>query len=185
MIGLLVWVISRLSGRLVRSEYQIQLTTALVVLIFSGSIIHRLSYFVTHQVLSEEKLVLVRGNNPLRGMIVPYSLAKFTEEVEAALRTNVGANPAVLLDSANGIYLTFLDNPKFFHPIWGVPTPEIIPIVAPDYPALRARFISEEHPFVITDGWLANAFLMAHPEYKVVAKVDGPNESLYRFVLLH
>lgn len=186
MIGLFVWVARKLISRFVDTEFQFRLTVILVVLIFSGAINHRIGYFFGHQVFGDEKLALVRGANPLRGMILPTDLAKFVGQVEAAIRENMGTNPTVLLDSANGIYLTFMDNPKFFHPIWGVPTPEIIPIVAPDYPALRERFISEKHPFVIADSWLVDAFLAAHPRYKIVAKIDGPpGPPPYIFVLLH
>lgn len=185
MIGLMAWVLRELSRRLIVPRWQNTAMTVVVLLLLAWPVVHRFSYFLVNQVF-KEPLVVERGHNPLRGMILPVDLAKFTAEVETVIRKNMGSNPEVLLDSANGVYLAFIDNPKFFHPLWGVPTPEIIPIVAPDYPELRNRFLKDVHPFVITDSWLVDAFLKANPEYKIIAQIDGPaGPPPYKFVLLH
>jgi 4-amino-4-deoxy-L-arabinose transferase-like glycosyltransferase len=186
MFGLFVWVTQRLSQRFMEPAVQHRAIAIVLVLVFAVPVFHRINYFLAHQVFTAERYVIERGDNPLRGMILSAPMSKFVGQVEAAIRAKVGKNPEVLLDSAEGIYLAFIDKPAFFHPLWSVPTPEVIPIVAPDYPELRDRFIKDRHPFVIIDSWLVEKFLAAYPDYKVVAEVEAPPvQPPFKFVLLH
>ena len=179
MIGLAVWLCWNLSKR------RWPVFALALLALFGPPVWSRLEYLVVER-LRGERVVLSRGDNPFRGLLLAPDLARYISAVDSAVRTHIGDRHDVVLDGPNGLYLTFIRRPEFSHPLWAVPTPSIIPLAYPSFEAAYSGYIAAKHPFVISQDALAPAFLAKHPAYKIIARAAGPTligpES---FLILH
>ena len=182
MVGLAFWAVRGLAGR------RTVIVWLVLALLFAPPAVRRMYYLITDRLLSGSGVTLITDRGPLRGIVGTDALARYISEVQDAIRTNIGSRNDVVMDGPNGLYLTFIDNPVFVHPLWAVPTPAIIPIAFPDFDRVYGTFVHSNHPFVISDEEHATAFMSKHPTYKVVATVKGPRILRLEpetFVLLH
>lgn len=180
MIGLLIWGIGRVT------KGHPALTAVCVFVLFAPPTWSRFHYLVADR-MNASRDIIMRGENPMRGLFLSPDLASYVTSVQNAIETTIGKSQNVVMDGSDGLYLTFVNDPVRVHPLWSVDGPAIVALAYPDWPKVYEGYLHDHHPFVLSSVALAPGFMSRHPNYSLKASLSGPSilGTVPSFVILH